>query len=117
LSEFEVDPDEWKKLCTENALVRILEGGKKIVSKEDSFYDKDILNVLTNDWQKGNKAIHNTLAKMKIKTGDIFLVNRMRALAAQEKIEINGDTSKGWKDFEVRMKSAAQVEIPLNTEA
>ena len=29
LSEFEVDPDEWKKLCNENSIVRILEGGKK----------------------------------------------------------------------------------------
>ena len=27
LSEFEVDPDEWKKLCTENSMVRMLEGG------------------------------------------------------------------------------------------
>ena len=35
LSEFEVDPDEWKKLCDENAPVRILEGGKKIAGKED----------------------------------------------------------------------------------
>lgn len=28
-SEFEVDPDEWKKLCGESAIVRILEGGKR----------------------------------------------------------------------------------------
>jgi hypothetical protein len=31
LSEFEVDPDEWKKTMNENAMVRFLEGGKKIV--------------------------------------------------------------------------------------
>jgi hypothetical protein len=37
LSEFEVDPDEWKKISDENATVRILEGGKKIVAKEDHF--------------------------------------------------------------------------------
>ncbi|MBO9635694.1 MAG: DUF1835 domain-containing protein, partial [Chitinophagaceae bacterium] len=30
LSEFEVDPDEWKKLMQENKGVRILEGGKKL---------------------------------------------------------------------------------------
>jgi hypothetical protein len=112
LSEFEVDPDEWKKLCSENAMVRILEGGKKIVSKEESFYDKDILNNLTNEWQKGNKAMHNILGKMKIKTGDVFLLGRMKALAEAEKIEINGDTAKGWKDFEVKLKSAATEEVP-----
>ena len=34
LSEFEVDPDEWKKHCQESAMVRFLEGGKKIIGKE-----------------------------------------------------------------------------------
>jgi hypothetical protein len=106
-SEFEVDPDEWRKLCTENAQVRILEGGKKIVSKEDSFYDGDILRQLTGDWQKGSKAMFNILGKMKIKTGDVFLLWRMKELQAAGKIEINGDPSKGWKDFEVKLKTAA----------
>ena len=66
LSEFEVDPDEWNKLCNENAMVRILEGGKKLAGKEESFYDKDILGGLSNEWQRGNKAIHNILFKMNI---------------------------------------------------
>ena len=48
MSEFEVDPDEWKKLCAENATVRILEGGKKIVSREETFYDSEIMKNLTN---------------------------------------------------------------------
>jgi hypothetical protein len=112
LSEFEVDPDEWKKLCNENAMVRILEGGKKIVGKDADFYDNDILTGLSKEWQKGNKAMHSILNKMKIKTGDVFLLWRMRELAAAEKIEINGDTSKGWKDFEVKVRSAAAETIP-----
>ena len=107
LSEFEVDPDEWKRLCTENAMIRILEGGKKIVSKEADFYDKDILAGLTAEPQKGNKAMANILGKMKIKTGDVFLLWRMKELAAQEKIEIIGETAKGWKEFDVRLKTAA----------
>lgn len=111
LSEFEVDPDEWKKLCSENAIVRILEGGKKIVSKDEDFFDKDILNGLGNEWQKGNKAIQSVLSKMKIKTGDVFLLWRMKKLAEEGKIEINGDTAKGWKDFEVKLKSAATEEV------
>lgn len=105
LSEFEVDPDEWKKLCNENAMVRILEGGKKIVSKEEDFYDSDILKNLSTDWQKGSKAMHNLLSKMKIKTGDVFLLWRMKKLSEQEKLEINGDTTKSWKEFEIKLKS------------
>jgi hypothetical protein len=112
LSEFEIDPDEWRRLCNENAMVRILEGGKKIASKDENFYDKDIIAGLTGDWQKGNNAMHTILAKMKIKTGDVFLLWRMKKLAAEEKMDINGDTSKGWKDFEVKLKAAAAEEVP-----
>jgi hypothetical protein len=113
-SEFEVDPDEWRKLISENAFVRILEGGKKIVSKEADFYDKDILSALTTEWQKGNKAMHNIQSKMKIKTGDIFLLWRMKQLVQLEQVEINGDTSKGWKDFEVRLKSLTAETVISN---
>lgn len=112
LSEFEVDPDEWKKLCNENATVRILEGGKKIVGKDEDFYDKDILSGLSNEWQKGNKAMQSILSKMKIKTGDVFLLWRMKKLAEEGKIEINGDTSKSWKEFEVKLKTLATEEVP-----
>jgi len=117
LSEFEVDPDEWKKLCSENAVIRILEGGKKIVGKEEDFYDKDILSGISNEWQRGNKAMHNILGKMKIKTGDVFLLWRMKKLADEGKIEINGDTSKSWKDFEVRLKTMAPEIVETNNQS
>jgi hypothetical protein len=103
LSEFEVDPDEWKRLCAENAMVRILEGGKKIAGVKEEFYDNDIVKGLSTEWQKGNKAMHAVLSKMKIRTGDVFILGRMKKLAEEGKIEINGDPSKGWKDFEVRI--------------
>jgi hypothetical protein len=115
-SEFEVDPDEWKKLCTENAMIRILEGGKKIVGKDEDFYDKDIISGLSSEWQNGNKAMHNVLGKMKIKTGDVFLLWRMKKLAEEGKIEINGDTSKSWKDFEVRTKITAPEVVETNNQ-
>ena len=113
LSEFEVDPDEWKKLCSENSIVRILEGGKKITSKNEDFYDKEIFSGLTNEWQKGNKAMHVILSKMKVKTGDVFLLWRMKKLAEEDKIEIHGDTAKGWKDFEVKLKTAATENVSV----
>jgi hypothetical protein len=36
----------------------------------------------------------------------------MKRLAEEGRIEINGDTSKSWKDFEVKLKSAAPAEAP-----
>lgn len=114
-SEFEVDPDEWKALCNQNAMVRVLEGGKKIAGRDADFYDKDILSGLTTDAQKGAKAMHNILGKMKLKTGDVFLLWRIKSLATEDKVEITGDTAKGWKDFEVKLKSVTGEAIPANT--
>lgn len=106
LSEFEVDPDEWKKICTENALVRFLEGGKKIISKEVDFYDKYLLNQVTADVQKLNKIITSAQSKMPVKTGDAFLVWRLRELAAEGKLAIGGDWQKGWKEITVQFAAA-----------
>jgi len=100
LSEFEVDPDEWKKLCQENAMVRFLEGGKKITGKEVDFYDKDIFANLSGAMKLG-KLLSTTLGKMKVQTGDVFLAWRIRELAAEGKLEIAGDWNKGWKEIVV----------------
>src|SRR5258706_11030695 len=86
LSEFEVDPDEWKKIAEENAAVRILEGGKKIVGKEETFYDNEILKNLTGEWQKAWRVLSNTLHRMKIKTGDVYIMWRMKHLIKEGKI-------------------------------
>ena len=51
---------------------------------------------------------------MKIKTGDIFLLWRIKQLVQLEQVEINGDTSKGWKDFEVRLKSLTAETVVSN---
>lgn len=110
LSEFEVDPDEWKKLVEENATVRMLEGGKKIVGKEESFYDNEILKNLTPEWQKATRVLSNTLNRMKIKTGDVFIMWRMKQLITEGRIETMGDLAKGWKDFDVKQAGAKQVE-------
>ena len=111
LSEFEIDPDEWRKIAEENAMVRILEGGKKIVGKEESFYDAEILKNITAEWQKATRVLTNTLHRMKIKTGDVFIMWRMKHLIHEGKIEVTGDISKGWKDFDIKKSEGKQGEI------
>jgi hypothetical protein len=98
LSEFEIDPDEWKKLCNDNAGVRILEGGKKIAGKEFDFYDTDILNVAGKDFQKVSKVLHTVLSKMKVQTGDVFLAWRIRQMILNGQLQDRGDWEKGWKE-------------------
>ena len=109
LSEFEIDPDEWKKLCQENEGVRFLEGGKKLVSMPINFYDKDINSLLTKNAQKLPSAIAHIISKMKIKTGDAFIVSRLKAMAEMGKIVFAGNWQKGWKDMVVQMPGGSSV--------
>ena len=114
LSEFEVDPDEWKKLSTENAIVRFLEGGKKMIGKEVDFYDKDILSNVTGTPLKLMKLLGNMLNKMKVKTGDVFLVWRIRELMAEGKLEVLGDWTKGWKELTVKFPGGTADAVDIS---
>ena len=42
LSELEVDPDEWMKICNESKGVRLLEGGKKLTQYNYDYYDSEL---------------------------------------------------------------------------
>ena len=111
LSEFELDPDEWKKLCQENEGVRFLEGGKKLVSMHVSCYDKEILSLLTKNAQKLPSALAHIISKMKIKTGDVFIVSRLKVLSELGKLTFTGNWEKGWKDIVVQMPGGSSVVV------
>jgi hypothetical protein len=104
ISEFEVDSDEWNKITQDEREVRLLEGGKKIVQRDVSFYDQEISKYITNDFQKANKIIHAFLTKSKETTGDGFVLWRLKKIAQTDQFEFQGEL-KGMKDFEVKRKS------------
>jgi len=115
LSEYEVDPDEWNKIAEENATVRILEGGKKIVGKDESFYDKEIIKNVTGEWQRAWRVLSNTLHRMKIKTGDVYIMWRMKHLVNEGQIDVMGDLS-GWKDFDVKLPGGKEEGVAMEGE-
>jgi hypothetical protein len=103
-SEFEVDPDEWTKICNEEKGVRLLEGGKKLLQEEYDFYDAELKRFITGDWQKASKIIHQFLHKAKHTTGDAYLLWRLKRLLATDVYDIQGQL-KNMKDFEVKKKT------------
>jgi Domain of unknown function (DUF1835)/Protein of unknown function len=109
VSEFEVDSDEWNKISQDERLVRLLEGGKKIVQKDVTFYDNEISKYITNDFQKANKVVNAFLTKSKETTGDGFVFWRLKLIAQNEQFEFQGEL-KGMKDFEIKRKSSAAGE-------
>lgn len=109
LSEFEVDPDEWMRLCNENKGVRILEGGKKLSQYDYDFYDADLKKFITPEWQKASRIIHNFLHKNKHTTGDAYLLWRLKTILKEGEFDVNGEL-KGMKDFEVKGRVQMAVE-------
>jgi Protein of unknown function/Domain of unknown function (DUF1835) len=103
-SEFEVDPDEWTKLCEENKGIRLLEGGKKLAQEDYDFYDAEIKKFITPDWQKASRIIHQHLNKAKETTGDAFLLWRLKVMIAQDMFDVQGKLGN-MKDFEVKTKA------------
>ena len=113
-SEFEMDSDEWKKLCNENALLRVYEGGKKIRNTEASFYDEAIFTALHKEPQKLSKFLHSFYAKTKANVGDVFIVWRIKKLTEENKIIVTGDWSKGWKDIIIHTPSYQQAQLEID---
>ncbi len=104
LSEFEVDPDEWTKLCSEDRGIRILEGGKKLVQADYDFFDAELKKFITPDWQKATKVIHQFLSKAKHTTGDAYLLWRLKVMIAQDMFDVQGKPGN-MKEFELKNKS------------
>ena len=50
------------------------------------------------------------LSKMKIQTGDVFLVWRIRLLEQEGRITVQGEWTKGWKEIEVKLPSGELFE-------
>lgn len=108
LSEFEIDPDEWIRLCNENKGVRVLEGDKKLVQFDYDYYDSELKKCLSADFQKASKLIHSFLTRSKFTTGDMYLLWRLKIMISQGLIEAQG-VVKNMKDFEVKLKTEAEV--------
>jgi hypothetical protein len=106
-SVFEMDVDEWKKMRQENKILRILEGGKKIAGKEETFFDKEILGLMQNDWQKSGKIFQQLISRLKGPVNKNFLLWRLRELTQNQSIEAKGNWPES-DNFEVRKKQEEQ---------
>ncbi len=88
-SEWETDADEWPRLSEENTGIRILEGGKKLTSKDISHYDDVLLSLAGSQNQKISRLINTACTKHKIPTGDTFLEWRLKVMAANGLVELS----------------------------
>ena len=107
-SEFEVDTDEWNKICRDANGIRLLEGGKKLLPKSIEYYDNELLKFVTSDFQKASKIISQFLLKSKETIGDAFLLWRLKSFLSSGLVETQG-SQKSMNHFELRKASASKI--------
>lgn len=102
-AEVEVDGEEWRKLVEENAGIRTHGGGKKLASQSEEYYDSQLLSFCSQQFQKAHKIVNQAINKFGIPTGDLYLGWRLRKMAENGRLKLQGDVNKTLKDFEVKL--------------
>jgi hypothetical protein len=108
-SEWEVDPEEWTRLLSGDGMLRLLEGGKKLVNRPIEFHDDEIFRAVSTEWQKLNKVIGHLLSKNKNGLTDSFIAWRLKGMVGEGKLEWQDDKNKGWKEIQLRRAVAKEI--------
>jgi hypothetical protein len=98
--------DLWQRLRSENAPLRVIDGGE-LVSAPISFFDTRLMSYLTNDWQKVATVVGQTLAAEMddevLQVGDMLLAARINAMVESGRLEIQGKSALEMHDSLVRL--------------
>lgn len=106
-AEVEMDTEDWKRIMNENSGIRSHEGGKKLVSRTEEYYDSQLISFCSQQFQKASRIIGQAITKFGIPTGDVYLGWRLRKLAEAGTLQLQGDISKTLKDYDVKLPGEA----------
>ncbi|MEI8279325.1 MAG: DUF3658 domain-containing protein [Bacteroidota bacterium] len=114
-AEIEVDGEEWRKLVAENTGIRTHEAGKRLKSHTADHYDNLLISFCSHQFQKASRVITQALNKFNVPTGDIYLGWRLRILAEEGKIVLQGDPTKTLRDFDVKLPGGTEETSSTDT--
>jgi hypothetical protein len=101
--------DLWLQLRSENAALRVINGGK-LVSMPISAFDEMLTSLVTEHWQKVAKVVGLAMAHEMddevIQTGDLLLSARLNAMAKDGRLEIRGGSARDIHLSDVRLPEA-----------
>lgn len=112
-AELEVDGEEWQNMTAENAGMRLLEGGKKLYTRDESYYDEKLASFCSHQFQKAHRIVNQVINKMSVPTGDLYLGWRLRKMVQNETLLADGDVNKTLRDFSVKLPGGTTTEEVL----
>lgn len=86
-AEWELDTEEWRRLREEEAPIRILEGGKRLRSEGEQYFDRELINRCRLEYQKGWRLVNQVLAKVTDHVDEAFLYRRLERLMESGALE------------------------------
>ena len=110
--------DLWRQLRSENAPLRVIDGGK-LVSAPMSFFDSLLISFATNNWQRVARIVGQSLGSGmddSLPVDDMLLRARISALVESGRLEIRGQSERDLFEREVRLfqpGAAAQGESAI----
>lgn len=90
-AEFELDSEEWRKMMADGAKIRTLDGGKKILSQPDNFYDTHILQLLGKETFKVARLLNTIQSKIKERKTEYFWLWRIKQMITNDVLLFKGD--------------------------
>lgn len=108
-AELEVDGEEWGNMTEENAGMRLLEGGKKLYAKDESYFDEKLLSFCSHQMQKAHRIVKQAIKKLDVPTGDLYLGWRLRKMVENETLLAEGNMDKTLRDFSVKLPGDAGI--------
>lgn len=112
-AELEVDGEEWLNMTAENAGMRLLAGGKKLYTRDESYYDEKLSSFCSHQFQKAHRIVNQVINKMSVPTGDLYLGWRLRKMVQNETLLADGDIKKTLRDFSVKLPGGTTTEEVL----
>lgn len=109
-AELEVDGEEWLNMTAENAGMRLLEGGKKLYTRDESYFDEKLASFCSHQFQKAHRIVNQAISKLNIPTGDLYLGWRVRKLVEKGTLLVEGDVNKTLRDFSVKLPGGVSNE-------
>ncbi len=109
-AELEVDGEEWLNMTAENAGMRLLEGGKKLYTRDESYFDEKLASFCSHQFQKAHRIVTQAINKLNVPTGDLYLGWRLRKMVQNETLLADGDINKSLRDFSVKLPGGAATE-------
>jgi hypothetical protein len=112
-SELEIDQDAWSQIVNENAAMRTLEGGKKLRSRADDYFDEKILSCLGSNFQKLPRILNQAQKKADVPASDAYISWRLRQMTEEGFLDTRLESGRSVREAEFRLRPApAAVSLP-----